>query len=70
MTREFLFLLKEHEEACWVAINDSFKSAAGLKDIDLFKLSQYKGQAHAFETVGDLENFLSEKLEVLDGKKT
>lgn len=39
-------------------------NASSVKDIDLYKIAQYKGQLHTLDMYLDLKEFLSEKIEV------
>lgn len=63
VTVELLELIKEHRNASFEYINLAALNVVSLQDLDLCKLSQYKGQVHAFDQILDLKEFLSEKLE-------
>ncbi len=62
VTKEFLDLVREHKEAPYEYVTQVVMNAPNLKDLDLCKVAEFRGQVHALNLISDLENFLTERV--------
>lgn len=64
VTKELVSLIQEHRDASRELITDTMVNVQSVGDVDLYLISQYQGQVRAFDVLLDIENFLSERVEV------
>lgn len=62
-TREILELIKEHREAPYKMITEALLNVTSIKDIDLTKIAEFRGQVQALDAVLDIEMFTREIIE-------
>ena len=67
VTREFQELLQEHREAPYQYITEAIINVQNVKDLDLHKISEFRGQVHTFDMLLKLDEFMKER--VIDDAK-
>lgn len=62
VTKLFKQLVDQHLNANVEVLQNAVRYAKSLKDVDLGRLEQYRGQIYTLELVSDLNNFMKEVL--------
>lgn len=62
-TKDLLELIQEHRDASFKMVTESMMNINSVRDIDLCKIAEYRGQVQALDLILDLEEFLSERLD-------